>query len=48
MNREVSFEEGHGRTRYDEGTMFVPICSKAMCHHIMNSDKTFHHGKGYW
>jgi hypothetical protein len=48
MNREVPFEEKHGRTRYDEGTMFVPIYSKAMYDNIMNSNKTFHHEKGYW
>jgi len=28
INREISFEDIHGRTRYDTGTMFIPICSK--------------------
>jgi len=48
MNRKISFEDKHGNTRYDEGTMFIPICSKQIYQHIMNSDKTFHYGKGYW
>jgi predicted GNAT family N-acyltransferase len=48
MNRKVSFEDKHGKTRHDKGTMFIPICSKTIYHHVMNSDKTFHYGKGYW
>ena len=48
MNRKVSFEDKHGKMRYDEGTMFIPLCSKKIYHHIMNSEKTFHYGKGYW
>lgn len=48
MNRKVSFEDKHGKMRYDKGTMFIPICSKIIYHHVMNSDKTFHYGKGYW
>lgn len=48
MNRKVSFADKHGKMRYDKGTMFIPICSKTIHHHVMNSDRTFHFGKGYW
>lgn len=48
MNRQISFEDTYGKIRYDNGTMFTPICSKEIYNHIMNSDKTFHYGKGYW
>jgi GNAT superfamily N-acetyltransferase len=48
MKRKISFEDIHGRTRYDCGTMFIPICSKEIYQHIMSSDRTFHYGKGYW
>jgi predicted GNAT family N-acyltransferase len=48
MKRKISFEDIYGQTRYDDGTMFIPVCSKEKCALIMNSDKTFHYGKGYW
>lgn len=48
MEREISFEDTHGRTRYDTGTMFIPLRSKELFNHIMNNEKTFHYGKGYW
>lgn len=48
MEKEVSFEDIHGRTRYDTGTMFIPLRSKELFNHIMNNKKTFHYGKGYW
>jgi len=48
MERKISFEDIHGRIRYDTGTMFIPLCSKKLFDHIMNSNKTFHYGKGYW
>jgi predicted acetyltransferase len=48
MNRKVSFEDKHGKMRYDEGTMFISLCSKEIYQHIMNSDRIFHYGKGYW
>ena len=48
MERKISFEDIHGRIRYDTGTMFVPLRSKELFNHIMDSDKTFHYGKGYW
>jgi len=48
MNRKISFEDIHGQIKYDYGTMFIPIRSKEIYNHIMNSDKIFHYGKGYW
>jgi GNAT superfamily N-acetyltransferase len=48
MNRKVSFETSQGNIRYDQGTMFKPLRSKELYNHIMNSNKTFHYGKGYW
>lgn len=48
MDRKISFEDINGKIRYDDGTMFVPLCSKEIFEHIMKSDKTFHYGKGYW
>jgi GNAT superfamily N-acetyltransferase len=48
MNRQISFEDGHGKTRYDTGTMFISVCSKEIYNQLMNSKKTFHYGKGYW
>ncbi|MGD0495321.1 MAG: GNAT family N-acetyltransferase [Candidatus Bathyarchaeia archaeon] len=48
MNRQISFEDVHGKTRYDTGTMFIPVCSKEVCNQLMNSEKIFHYGKGYW
>lgn len=48
MSRKISFEDIHRKIRYDDGTMFIPVCSKEIYHHLMNSDKTFHYGKGYW
>lgn len=48
MDRKISFEDIHRKIRYDSGTMFIPICSKEMYNHIMNSDEIFHYGKGYW
>ena len=48
MNRKISFEDIHGKIRYDIGTMFIPVRSKEIHNYIMNSDKTFHYGRGYW
>jgi len=48
MNRQISFEDAHGKTRYDTGTMFISVCSKEIYNQLMNSKKTFHYGKGYW
>lgn len=48
MKRKISFEDIHGNIRYDTGTMFIPLRSKEILNHIMNSNKTFHYGKGYW
>jgi predicted N-acetyltransferase YhbS len=48
MNRQISFEDAHGKTRYDTGTMFIPLCSKEIYNQLMNSEKIFHYGKGYW
>jgi hypothetical protein len=48
MRRRISFEDAHGKIRYDKGAMFVPICSREIYAHIMSSRKTFHYGKGYW
>jgi predicted N-acetyltransferase YhbS len=48
MNRRVSFEDMHGKMRYDTGEMFVPIGSQAIYNTVMTSEKTFHIGRGYW
>jgi predicted GNAT family N-acyltransferase len=48
MSRAISFEDVNGKLRYDNGTMFIPVCSKEIYEYIMNSGKTFHYGKGYW
>ncbi|MCK4477205.1 GNAT family N-acetyltransferase [Candidatus Bathyarchaeota archaeon] len=48
MKRKISFEDIHGNIRYDTGTMFILLRSKEIFNHIMNSNKTFHYGKGYW
>jgi len=48
MKRKVSFEDVYGRTRYDVGELFIPLCSKEAYDSIMKSDRTFHLGRGYW
>jgi len=48
MERSVSFEDLHGHIRFDSGEMFIPVCSEEIYNFIMNSDKTFHMGRGYW
>jgi predicted acetyltransferase len=48
MERPISFENSKGEIKHDTGTMFIPLCSKAIYDFIMNSKETFHYGKGYW
>ncbi len=48
MDREISFEDVQGQLRHDHGEMFVPVCSKETYDLIMNSEETFHVGRGYW
>jgi predicted N-acetyltransferase YhbS len=48
MKRPISFTDVHGKTRYDTGEMFVPICSGEIYELVMNSHSTFHIGRGYW
>lgn len=48
IEREISFENVHGTTIYEPGTMFIPICSPKIYDLIMHSTETFHYGKGYW
>lgn len=48
MKRPISFTDVHGKTRYDTGEMFVPICSSEIYELVMNSPATFHIGRGYW
>ena len=48
MNRKISFEDIGGRLRYDDGTMFIPVCSKEIYQRIMDGKKTLHYGRGYW
>src|SRR5712691_8162924 len=48
MKRKVSFEDLHGKTRYDIGELFIPLCSQKTYAFIMKSDETFHLGRGYW
>lgn len=48
MKRRISFEDVYGGKRYDSGEMFIPLCSKEIYDLIMNSEKTFHIGRGYW
>lgn len=48
MGRRVSFEDVHGRQRYDSDEMFSPVCSKETYDLVMSSGKTFHIGRGYW
>lgn len=48
MDREISFEDVRGGMRHDHGELFIPVCSKEIYDLIMNSDKTFHIGRGYW
>ena len=48
MGRRISFEDVHGRHRYDSDEMFIPVCSKEIYAMVMNSGKTFHMGRGNW
>jgi ribosomal protein S18 acetylase RimI-like enzyme len=48
MKRKVSFEDVHGKTRYDIGELFIPLRSQETYGFIMKSDRTFHLGRGYW
>lgn len=48
MDRKISFENVHGKIKYDYGTYFYPLCSKDLYDFIMNSNETFHYGRGYW
>jgi hypothetical protein len=48
MRRKISFEDVYGKTRYDTGELFIPLCSQETYDSIMKSDKTFHLGRGYW
>lgn len=48
MDREISFNDIHGKRIYSKGAMFIPLSSKEIYDSIMNSRKTFHYGKGYW
>ncbi len=46
--REISYEDSHGRIRYDSESMFIPLGSVEKFNFIMESPVTFHYGKGYW
>ncbi|HEX9240157.1 MAG TPA: GNAT family N-acetyltransferase [Candidatus Bathyarchaeia archaeon] len=48
MKRRISFEDVYGKTRYDIGELFIPLCSQETYDYIMESDRTFHLGRGYW
>ncbi len=48
MKRKISFEDVNRKTRYDTGELFIPLCSREIYDFIMNSDKTFRLGRGYW
>lgn len=48
MKRKISFEDVYGKTRYDIGELFIPLCSRETYDFIMKSDRTFHLGRGYW
>jgi hypothetical protein len=48
MKRKVSFEDVYEETRYDIGELFIPLCSQETYDFIMESDRTFHLGRGYW
>ena len=48
MDRKISYENSKGEIKYDDGTMFIPICSKKIYDYIMGSTETFHQGKGFW
>ena len=48
MKRKISFEDVYGKTRYDTGELFIPLCSREMYDIIMKSDRIFHLGRGYW
>jgi len=48
MKRKVSLEDAYGKTRYDNGELFIPLCSQETYEFIMKSDRTFHLGRGYW
>lgn len=48
MRRPISFENVRGEVKYDTGTMFRPIHSQVLYDLVMNSQATFHYGRGYW
>lgn len=48
MRRPVTFIDAHGKMRCDNGEMFAPICSNNVYKSVMNSQSTFHVGRGYW
>ena len=48
MDREISFDDIHGKRINSKGAMFILLNSKEIYDQIMSSRKTFHYGKGYW
>ena len=48
MPRQISYEDSHGKIRYDSGSMFIPLGSVEKFTFIMESPATFHYGRGYW
>ena len=48
MERKASFENIKGKTVFVDGTMFMPLKSEKIFDLVMNSQETFHYGKGYW
>ena len=48
LHKNISFEDSHGETKFDDGTMFLPLHSLSIYELIMKGEHTFHYGKGYW
>ncbi len=48
MPRAISFEDVNGKVRFDKGELFKPVGSQELYDLAMQSQETFHLGRGYW
>lgn len=48
MRRPASFENSKGDIKYVNGTMVAPIHSQELYEYVVNTNETFHYGRGYW
>ena len=48
LKQKVTFTDIHGNKIELDGVMLAPLKFKDIYENIINNDKTFHWGKGYW